>query len=151
MDIEINIDEFKNKILDVIGRSTLKEEVVHLIINRFQDLGYNLKSEDSWLISFSFQKVENNIKNKCNISSIPNGLKYIAVDNVVGEFLFTAKQTGKLNDSFNLDTAVKQIQLGDTNVTFDIEASNEDNLNKLINYLLSRGEDDFICYRKMRW
>lgn len=151
MDIEINIDDFKNNILDVIGRTTLKEEVVPLIINRLQNLGYNLKSEDSWLISFSFQKVENNIKDKCNVLSIPNGLKYVVVDNVVGEFLFTVKQTGKLNDSFNLDTAVKQIKLGDTNVTFDIEASNEDNLNKLINYLLSRGEDDFICYRKMRW
>jgi hypothetical protein len=109
---------------------------------------------DDWLITFSMEKVTLKIQNQCNISSIPEGLYAAAVDMTCGEFLFVLKQTGKLNETFNLEVAIKQVQAGDTNVTFavgDGTETPEQRLNSLINYLTTKGEGDFVCYRKFKW
>lgn len=83
---------------------------------RLKSFGYALKDGDKAILAFSIQKVENTIKNDCNASEIPEGLKCIAVDMAVGEFL-TAKKTFSPDDvaGLDLDFAVKQIQEGDTN------------------------------------
>ena len=77
---------------------------------RLQSFGYTLKDGDEVILNFSIQKVENTIKNDCNVSSIPDGLVNIAVDMAIGEFL-TAKKTFSPNDiaGLDLDFAVKQI------------------------------------------
>ena len=47
---------------------------------RLESLGYVLKDGDEVILTFSIQKVENTIKNDCNVSSIPGGLENIAID-----------------------------------------------------------------------
>ena len=47
---------------------------------RLESFGYALKDSDEAILTFSIQKVENTIKNDCNLSSIPEGLANIAVD-----------------------------------------------------------------------
>lgn len=122
---------------------------------RIESFGYILKDGDDAVLVFSIQKVENTIKNDCNVSFIPDGLVNIAVDMVIGEFL-TAKKTFSPDDiaGLDLDFAVKQIQEGDTNTVFAIgEASltPEQRLNSFLNYLLTHGRDKFSCYRRIRW
>lgn len=122
---------------------------------RLQSFGYTLKDGDEVILNFSIQKVENTIKNDCNVSSIPDGLVNIAVDMAIGEFL-TAKKTFSPNDiaGLDLDFAVKQIQTGDTNTVFAIGESSltpEQRLNAFVSYLLTYGRDEFSCYRKIRW
>ncbi len=105
------------------------------------------------MISFAIQKVENIIKNECNITLIPDGLNKTAVDMVCGEFLFTLKSTGKL-EGFNLEVMVKQVQAGDTNVTFAIGQGSmtpEQRLDSLLSYLMTYGRGEFTCYRKIKW
>lgn len=104
------------------------------------------------MISFSVQKVENTIKNECNVTSIPDGLFNIAIDMICGEILSAKKQTGQLED-FNFETALKSVQAGDTTVTYAIESSMtpEQRLNNLISYLLNYGRGEFACYRKIKW
>ena len=141
-------------IMTILGISSLDEQFIELVLKRLESLGYIIQDGDGWMIGFSVQKVENNIKNSCNTTSIPDGLKYTAVDMICGEFLFALKQTGKLNETFNLEAAVKQVQAGDTNVSFAIgEGSQtpEQRLNNLLTYLMTKGEGDFVCYRKIRW
>nr|WP_308742098.1 hypothetical protein [uncultured Anaerocolumna sp.] len=141
-------------IMTILGNSSLDEPFIELVLKRLESLGYTIQDGDGWMIGFSVQKVENHIKNSCNTSSVPDGLKYTAVDMVCGEFLFALKQTGKLNETFDLDAAVKQVQAGDTNVTFAIgDGSNtpEQRLNNLLAYLMTKGEGDFVCYRKIKW
>lgn len=122
---------------------------------RLQSFGYTLQDGDEVILNFSIQKVENTIKNDCNVSSIPDGLVNIAVDMAIGEFL-TAKKTFSPNDiaGLDLDFAVKQIQTGDTNTVFATGESSltpEQRLNAFVSYLLTYGRDEFSCYRKIRW
>lgn len=122
---------------------------------RLQSFGYTLKDGDEVILNFSIQKVENTIKNDCNVSSIPDRLVNIAVDMAIGEFL-TAKKTFSPNDiaGLDLDFAVKQIQTGDTNTVFATGESSltpEQRLNAFVSYLLTYGRDEFSCYRKIRW
>lgn len=122
---------------------------------RLQSFGYTLKDGDEVILNFSIQKVENTIKNDCNVSSIPDGLVNIAVDMAIGEFL-TAKKTFSPNDiaGLDLDFAVKQIQTGDTNTVFatgEGSLTPEQRLSAFISYLLTYGRDEFSCYRKIRW
>lgn len=125
------------------------------IKDRLQSLGYTVKDSDDIAINFAMQKVENTIKNDCNVSAIPDGLMNIAIDMVVGEFLMS-KKTFAPNDllNFNLDAAIKQIQEGDTNISFAVgegSKTDEQRLDGFIDYLLNYGRDEFITYRRFRW
>ena len=122
---------------------------------RLQSFGYEWKNGDEAILAFSVQKAENTIKNDCNISSVPEGLINIAVDMAVGEFLM-AKKAFAPNDIAGLDlsTAVKQIQEGDTSVTFaagEGSLTAEQRLDNLINYLLTYGKGEFVHYRRLLW
>ena len=122
---------------------------------RLQSLGYTVKDSDDIAINFAMQKVENTIKNDCNISAIPDGLIHVAINMVVGEFLMS-KKTFAPNDllNFNLESAVKQIQEGDTNISFAVgegSKTDEQRLDSFIDYLLNYGRDEFITYRRFRW
>lgn len=120
-----------------------------------QSFGYEIQEGDEFALTFAIQKVENIIKNDCNVSSIPDGLVHIAVDMAVGEFL-TAKKTFSPDSiaGLDLDVAVKQIQTGDTNTVFatgEGSLTAEQRLNNFLNYLLTYGRGEFSCYRKIRW
>lgn len=133
--------------------STTDEQFIDQVIKRLESFGYTVVESDAWAIAFAIMKVENHIKNSCNTALIPDGLTIIAVDMVCGEFLFAKKQSGTLI-GFDLEAAVKQVQAGDTNVTFalgDGSYSPEQRLDSLLSFLMSRGEGDFTCYRKIKW
>ena len=122
---------------------------------RLGSFGYVLKDGDEVILTFSIQKVENTIKNDCNVSSIPDGLANIAIDMAAGEFL-TAKKAFSPDDIAGLDLgfAVKQIQEGDTITVFAIgegTLTSEQRLNNFLNYLLTHGRDEFSSYRRFRW
>lgn len=122
---------------------------------RLESLGYVLKNGDEVVLTFSIQKVENTIKNDCNVPSIPDGLMNIAIDMAAGEFLM-AKKTFSPDDiaGLDLDVAVKQIQQGDTNTVFatgEGSLTPEQRLTGFLNYLLTHGRNEFSCYRRLRW
>ena len=125
------------------------------IIKRLESLGYAFDPADDWVLNFIVDKVTNTIKNECNVIEIPDGLHQIAVDMVCGEFLMMKKGSGQL-DGFEVDldsAALKQIQEGDTSVSFAIEAvaSPEKRLDALIYYLMDYGKSQFITYRRLKW
>lgn len=143
-------------IVKIINKEEVDEEFIEQILKRLLSFGYKPSETDSWMITFCIQKVENHIKNSCNISEIPNGLKEIEIDRICGEFLFSKKQTSQLNaeNGFDVEMAVKQVQAGDTNVTFAIGEGSETletKLNALISYLINCGESEFVCYRQIKW
>lgn len=129
--------------------------MLNKVKERLQSFGYEVQSGDEAIISFSVQKVENTIRNDCNVSSIPDGLENIAVDMAAGEFL-TAKKTFSPDSiaGLDLDYAVKQIQTGDTNTVFatgEGSLTAEQRLNNFLNYLLTYGRNEFSCFRKIGW
>lgn len=125
------------------------------VIERLASFGYTVTEADSWVFTFVIEKVENHIKNSCNILIIPDGLYQIAVDMAVGNFLFQKKAVDA--DSLagiDLSAAVKQIQEGDTSVTFAVgEGSRtpEQRLDAVISWLMTYGEKDFVKYRCISW
>jgi hypothetical protein len=125
------------------------------VISRLQSLGYTVQESDSWAITFVIDKVVNTIKNACNVKTIPEGLYQVAVDMVCGEFLLAKKGSGALQ-GFEMDLAqavLKQVQEGDTNVTFGVESSlsPEQRLNAAIDYLINYGKNQFVTYRRLKW
>lgn len=135
--------------------SSLGASFVYDVGKLLESFGYTLQDGDDWLLGFCIQKVENSIKNECNVSSVPCGLKKIAAQQTVGEFLFAKKGMGQLQGfEVNIDAAIKQIQEGDTSVTFafgDGSMTPEKRLDLLIAYLIHNGESEYVHYRRLRW
>ena len=119
---------------------------------RLASFDYQVTEADSWMLTFLIQKVENHIKNTCNVSTIPEELLNIAIDMAVGEFLLNKKSMGNLA-GFNLETAIKQIQEGDTSITYAIgdgDLTPEKRLDLLINYLMDH-DKELISHRCIKW
>lgn len=139
-------------ILTIMTNTSLSESFFEAVLKRLVSLGYTLEADDGWAICFAMQSVENHIKSSCNVSKIPDGLFNVAVDRVCGEFLFAKKQTGQLSiEGLDFNGAITSITEGDTSVSFASGASDDDKFNQLVNYLMTKGDGDFVCYRKLRW
>ena len=50
-----------------------------------------------------------------------------------------------------MTNAVQSVSEGDTSVTFAADASDSARLSALISSLLTAGEEDLLCFRKLRW
>lgn len=126
----------------------MREDVISLL-NAFGVTG----AEADPLIDFVLDSVVERVKNETNLNTIPEGLKKLAVEMVLGQYLSLKKNLGQL-EGFDLEAAVKQIQEGDTNTVFAIGEGNttpEQRLDALINYLMNGRTREFIKYRRLVW
>lgn len=128
---------------------------VDAVKKRLQSLGYEVKAEDEFALTFCVEKVRSTIKNEINWKDVPEGLEHIAIDMACGEFL-NAKRTFAPNDleAIDLDAAVKEIKTGDTTTVFSIgegSQTDEQRLSAFINYLLTYGLSEFNSFRRIRW
>lgn len=130
------------------------------VTERIESFGYTVTENDSFTLGFIIKKVENSIISDCGIYDpllgqkfIPEGLKQVAIDMVVGEFLLGKKSIGQLT-GFDISAAIKTIQEGDTTVTFavgDGDSTPEKRLDILINYLMTYGRGKLASYRRIQW
>ena len=158
---QFDVDSFVDSIIQLNNdlEQSFKEDTektfVKMIVQRLLNFGLKLVESDNWIIMFCMNKAINHIKSSANISVIPNELYEIIVDRICGEFLFNKHKSNQLTlDNFDFDMAVKQLQEGDTTIQFAINEgseTDEQKLTSLINYLISYGEGDLICYRKLKW
>ena len=122
---------------------------------RLAAFGLTLTEADSALLALAVEKAEWTVKNDCNVPEVPEGLLPVAADMSAGEFLRVKKMFGTdfLTESgLDLEQAVKQIQLGDTTVSFSGDSQTpEQRLDVIIDALLKSGRGEFACYRKIRW
>ena len=85
-------------------------------------------------------------------AGIPAELAEVLTDRACGEYLQSAYAAGKLElESLDLTNAVQSVSEGDTSVTFAADASDSARLSALISSLLTAGEEDLLCFRKLRW
>lgn len=127
--------------------------LLNAVTQRLNAFGYEVAHEDEFALGFCIDKACATIKNECNLSEVPDGLFYIAVDMAVGEFL-RAKRVSSPSEFAQLDVdgAVKTLRVGD--VSAEMISSGETADQKLaafIEYLLSYGKGEFACYRKLKW
>lgn len=158
---QFDVDSFVDSIIQLNNdlEQSFKEDTektfVKMIVQRLLNFGLKLVESDNWIVMFCMNKAINHVKNSANISVIPSELYEIIVDRICGEFLFNKHKSNQLTlDNFDFDIAVKQLQEGDTTIQFAINEgseTDEQKLTSLINYLITYGEGDLICYRKLKW
>lgn len=120
---------------------------------RLNSLNVTVSVEDETLLNFSIEKVTNHIKTQTKLSEIPTELNEITIDMVVSEFLFIKKSMGQLEiETIDFTPFQKQVQDGDTNVTFAVELDGtpESKFNAMIEYLQHK-EVDFRKFRRLSW
>ena len=91
------------------------------------------------LLDMVITNVQWRIKNLTNLREVPEGLE--------------SKANGQL-EGFDLEAAVKQIQEGDTNISFAVGDGNstpEQRLDSLINFLINGRMDEIYHYRRLVW
>lgn len=123
------------------------------VINLLTALGITLPEGGDPLLVFICNSVRERICNETNQTEVPEGLRYMAVEMAVGQYLSWKKDVGQL-EGFDLDAAVKSIQEGDTNITFALgegSLTTEQRLTNLINYLINGRTREFIRYRRLLW
>lgn len=128
---------------------------LEFVKKRINTFGIKVEDEDELLLNFCIDKVEYTIRNETNQPEVPEGLRHIAADMVVGEFIMAKKAFApdKL-DWIDIGYAIKQIQTGDTNTVFatgEGSLTPEQRLNGFIDYLLSYGKGELSSYRRIKW
>lgn len=118
-----------------------------------QSLGYTMTDGDDWLLGFATQKIEQEIRNSCNVCQVPIGLFKVAAGLIVSEFLQMKRGCGALTpDALTFEPALKQLQEGDTNMVFDTEhgLNAEQKLDLFISHM-EQGRNQFITFRRLKW
>jgi len=119
------------------------------IVKRLALLGYLVLDADKWLVEHLISTVSTTIKNECNIDEIPPGLRYVAIDMVVGEFLRIKKASGGL-EGFDVEHAVSAIKQGDTSLSFAL-GNDVITLDSLITVLIEGHRSQLARFRRILW
>ena len=88
----------------------------------------------------------------CNIDEITGDLENVIIERTCGNFLFVLKNMGGLDDR-DYEAFVKEIAEGDVKVVFDEESvlSEEQKIDRVIDFLMSYGEEIILSKRCIRW
>lgn len=124
---------------------------------RLESIGFPVSNDpssfDETLLAFAIEKVTNHILVRTNLKEIPDKLTNVAIDMVVGEFLHSKHSTGQLDLSqFNFEAVTKQVQDGDTTVTFAVSDSYSPEA-LFFSFLerMKHGEVKWSDYRVLTW
>lgn len=126
------------------------------IVIRLQAFKYSVQENETSILDYLILKVISSINNLTNqfytADTIPQDLYSVVVDKVVGEFLLFKKNTGDI-PSLDLSPVEKQIQAGDTSITYAVEniTSPEKMYDLLIDYLISSRDKELMKYRRLVW
>ena len=128
------------------------ENIKDDVIKTLKSVGYEVVDADLFLLEQSIEKVKAYIKNKTNQNKVPEGLKYIWIDRSTGEFLYFKKSLNQLElKGLDFDRVAKEISEGDTKVVYEDTKTTGDKFEVYMTYLMTRGEDELLRYRRIVW
>jgi len=117
-------------------------------------LGIDTDSKLKDEIYLLLPKVEMTIKNYCNISEIPDCLKFVFCDILCGHLLLFRKNSNRLEiENINFNLSEKSIQEGDTKVEFNSDGclTDEQRFDRLIDNLINYRKAELISQRCIKW
>jgi hypothetical protein len=120
------------------------------IVKRLASLGYVVAPEDEWTLNFLIDKVTERILADINCAELPEGLYYVAVDMVCGEFLRAKRSNGTLS-GFDAEAAIKVIKEGDTSITYATGDASASTFDGLTDWLINGGREMFPRFRRFVW
>ncbi|WP_314396374.1 hypothetical protein [Leptotrichia shahii] len=127
-------------------------DITEEVKKHIESVGHEIVETDSFLISEAIEKVKNKIRNKTNQKEVPQGLKYVWVNQSVGEFLNFKIKIGKLQiESLNFERIAKEITDAGVKVSYDDTMTTGAKFESYLNNLITYGEDQFYKYRRLVW
>lgn len=124
------------------------------VISLLEAFGVPVSGDDPLLL-YVIGSVTERVLNETNLGEIPEGLHYLAVELAAGQYLNLMKSSGQLAmDGVDFEAAIKQIQEGDTSVTFAVgegSTTPEARLDSMISFLTRNRTPEFLKYRKLLW
>ncbi len=127
------------------------ETFIKNVIMRLEKLDYKYDSEkDDLILKYITDKVEQEIMNRINQSEVPDELRFVLVERVCGEFLYSLRGSNILSDT-QINAIVSSISEGDTSVSYDVSSSPEAKFDLLITCLRSYGNDEILRFRRLVW
>lgn len=128
--------------------------VYEAVVLRLAMLGYEVTEDDKTGLEYLISRCEKDILANINHKVLPDGLFYILVDMVAGQFMYNKKAAGAL-EGFDFEAPAKSISEGDISVTFagasDGVLTAEARFDALLNALTHPAESTLAAYRRMRW
>ena len=128
------------------------ENIKDDVIKTLKSVGYDVVDADLFLLEQSIEKVKSYIENKTNQNKVPEGLKHIWIDRSTGEVLYFKKSLNQLElNGLNFGRMAKEISEGDTKVVYEDTKTTGDKFEVYMTYLMTRGEDELLRYRRIAW
>lgn len=128
----------------------VSEDIEHGVIAKLLKLG--IEDPDNFILENSIEKIKLYIINKTNQKQVPENLKYVWIERVIGEYLVFMLRIGKLEiDALDFGRIAKEISEGDTKVAYDNTKTTGDKFEVYTMYLQTYGEDEIKRYRRLVW
>ena len=128
----------------------VSKDIEHGVIDKLLKLG--IDEPDNFILENSIEKVKLYIINKSNQKQVPENLKYIWIERVIGEYLVFMLRIGKLEiDALDFGRIAKEISEGDTKVSYDNTKTSGDKFEAYTTYLQTYNEDEIKRYRRLVW
>ena len=128
----------------------VSKDIEHGVISKLLKLG--IEEPDNFILENSIEKIKLYILNKSNQKQVPENLKYVWIERVIGEYLVFMLRIGKLEiDALDFGRIAKEISEGDTKVAYDNTKTTGDKFEVYTTYLQTYGEDEIKRYRRLVW
>ena len=128
----------------------VSKDIEHGVISKLLKLG--IEEPDNFILENSIEKVKLYIINKSNQKQVPENLKYVLIERVIGEYLVFMIRIGKLEiDALDFGRIAKEISEGDTKVAYDNTKTTGDKFEVYTTYLQTYNEDEIKRYRRLVW
>ena len=128
----------------------VSKDIEHGVISKLIKLG--IEEPDNFILENSIEKIKLYILNKSNQKQVPENLKYVWIERVIGEYLVFMLRIGKLEiDALDFGRIAKEISEGDTKVAYDNTKTTGDKFEVYTMYLQTYGEDEIKRYRRLVW
>ena len=128
----------------------VSEDIEHGVIAKLLKLG--IEDPDNFILENSIEKIKLYILNKSNQKQVPENLKYVWIERVIGEYLVFMLRIGKLEiEALDFGRIAKEISEGDTKVAYDNTKTTGDKFEVYTMYLQTYGEDEIKRYRRLVW
>ena len=128
----------------------VSKDIEHGVIDKLLKLG--IDEPDNFILENSIEKVKLHIINKSNQKQVPENLKYVWIERVIGDYLVFMLKIGKLEiDALDFGRIAKEISEGDTKVAYDNTKTSGDKFEVYTTYLQTYNEDEIKRYRRLVW
>lgn len=128
----------------------VSKDIEHGVIAKLLKLG--IDEPDNFILENSIEKVKLYIINKSNQKQVPESLKYVWIERVIGDYLVFMLRIGKLEiDALDFGRIAKEISEGDTKVAYDNTKTTGDKFEVYTTYLQTYNEDEIKRYRRLVW